>query len=119
MKAIELNRQKSNRLVAAVEGVGTALAKSAAHRGNTAAMALKMRLIGKAGLSDVEEKAAYKALLGDLSTNDGSDNSGLGANSRAQSNTPDSRNSDEGSGESSAAGAASGGVALKFSDESI
>lgn len=105
MQAIELNCQKIARLSAVFEGVGNAMENSAAQKCNAAAMVLKMRLIGKAGLSNVEKKVAHKALLDDFSTNNGCGNSGLGDGSAFQRNTPGSSNGDEGSGESNNAAA--------------
>lgn len=70
MQALEKDKARQNRLASAVEVVGAALKTSAAQRGNAAKQAMRMRLISKAGLSEEEEKKAYRDLLEEVSRQD-------------------------------------------------
>lgn len=70
LQVMESNRETSNRMPIAVEGMGTALKKSAAEREKLAALKIKIRLIGKAGFPKAAMEAAYRqaALGGGAST---------------------------------------------------
>lgn len=61
--AIQKHRSAGNQISKAMECVDSALTTSSNQRNNAAAMEMRMKLTGKAGLSGAAKQAAYRKLL--------------------------------------------------------